>query len=182
MKKGPYTVLDTKKIYKNPWIEVTEEKVIRPDGKEGIFGLIDYQPGVSVVALSEGNEVYLTKHYLYAIEEYGLELPSGGIDKNETPLDAAKRELLEETGLTSGSWTPLGFVHPFTMIIKSPAHLFLATNVKQEKLTTDSEEGLEIKKVPFEEAHAMVLENKITHAQSCVGLLKAKAYFDRNTR
>ncbi len=178
MKKGPYTILDSKPIYKNPWIEVVEDKVIHPNGKEGIFGTINYQPGVSIVALNANKEIYLIKKYLYAIEEYGIELPSGGIDAKEAPLEAAKRELMEETGLTSDTWIDLGYVHPFTMIIKSPSYLFLATHVQQHRIVVDTQEGLEIVKKPFGDAYQMVLDNKITHAQSCVALLKTKIHFD----
>lgn len=178
MKRGPYTIISRKPIYKNPWIEVVEDKVLHPNGKAGIFGTINYQTGVSIVALNANHEIYLIKKYLYAIEEYGVELPSGGIDEKETPLEAAKRELREETGLISDNWTPLGYVHPFTMIIKSPAYLFLAQDVVQQEIIEDTQEGLVIVKKPWVEAFQMVLDNQITHAQSCVALLKTKILFD----
>lgn len=176
MKKGPYKILGSKIVYKNPWISVIEDIVIRPDGKEGIFGVVDYGSGVSVVALDETNQIYLIKEYYYAVERYALEIPSGGIDAGETPLEAAKKELLEEAGITAKTWIELGFTDPLTMILKSPAYLFLA---KDLQIVQDPEKEIEVTRVPFEEAYQMVMDSLITHAPSCVAILKAKSYLDR---
>jgi len=177
MKKNPYKVLGSKVVYKNQWIKVKEDKVLKPDGKEGVFGVIDYGSGVSVVALDKNNQIYLVKECYYAIEEYGLQVPSGGIDKGETPLNAAKKELVEEAGLTAGRWIELGYTNPLTMILKSPASLFLALDLKHiEK----PESGIELMPMLFNKAHQMVLDSKITHAPSCISILKTKIYLDKN--
>jgi ADP-ribose pyrophosphatase len=173
MKKGPYTVLSSKNVYKNPWISITEEHAIRDPGEKSTFGIIDYGSGVSILALDTKQNVYLIKEYYYAIEEYALQIPSGGIESGETPLDAAKRELLEETGIKNGDWIDLGFVNPLTMILKSPAYLFL---VKNCEITEENEKGIEITRKPFEEVYQMVLDSKINHAPTCVAILKAKHY------
>src|SRR6266568_3431323 len=104
MKKGPFTVLNSKTVYKNDWIEVIEDEVIDAKGKPGLFGVIHYKSGVSVVALNAEREIYLIKEYNYALDNYNYKLPSGGIDAGETPLDGAKRELEEETGLIANNW------------------------------------------------------------------------------
>lgn len=175
-KKGPYKVLSSKKVYKNPWIEVREDKVER-DGQKGIFGVVDYGSGVSVVALNKQGRIYLVKEYYYAIESYGLQVPSGAIDNGESPLEAAKKELLEETGFIARSWQELGFVHPLTMAIKSPAYLFLAREVEQKQ---EPEDNIEVVELPFEEAYQMVLKSKINHAPSCVAIMKANMYLKEN--
>lgn len=178
MKKGPYTILVSKNVYKNPWISIDEEKVVHDNGNESTFGIIDYGSGVSILALDKNENVYLIKEYYYAIEEYALQLPSGGIDKNESPIEAAKRELLEETGIKNGKWIDLGFVHPLTMILKSPAYLFL---VKNCDITFSNESQIEVIKKPFEEVYQMVLDSKINHAPSCVAILKARKYLKQNS-
>lgn len=175
-KKGPYKVLNSRTVYKNPWIKITEEKV-QKDGKNGIFGVVDYGSGVSIAALSKKKEIYLVREYYYAIEKYALQVPSGAIDKKEAPLSAAKRELLEETGLVSDKWVPLGMIHPLTMILKSPAYLFLALNVGEKE---QKESEIEIVKMPFERAYEMVVNNQIVHSGSVVAILKAKIWLDKN--
>lgn len=174
-KNGPYTVTSSEIKYKNPWIEVREDKVIRPDGKEGLFGTVDYGEGVSIVALDTEQNIYLVKEYFYVLEKYGVQTPSGGVDGGEGPLQAAKRELLEEIGAVSEMWSNLGMIDALTTIIKHPAHLFLARNIE---IVQEPESGIERIKVPFSEAVQMVLDSEITHGPSCVAILKAKIFLE----
>lgn len=168
-------MLSTKKIYKNPWITVREDTVVHPGGKEGLYGVVDYGKGVSIVALNENNDSFLVKEYYYAIEEYGIQLPSGGVEEKEMPIDAAKRELLEEIGGVASTWYELGFVHPLTMALRSPAHLYLALGTRQKG---KPEEHIDVVRVPFGKAYQMVVDNEIVHAPSCVAILKAKIFLE----
>lgn len=177
-RKGPYQVLSSQSKYKNPWIEVVEEKVIRPEGREGVFGIINYGKGTSTVALDANNNIYLVREYYYALEEYGIQVPSGDIADGETALAGAQREVLEEVGAVSNEWTELGFVNPLTMILKSPAYLFLAQNAE---ITQAAESEIERIVMPFQEAFQMVIDSKITHAPSCVAIFKASAYLNANS-
>lgn len=97
--ENPFNLLDSKEVYKNLWIQVREDKVIRPGGKEGIFGIVTMVPGSTVLPLTSDGYVYLTKEYKYAISSQSTEVISGAIDKDENPLQAAQRELKEEAGL-----------------------------------------------------------------------------------
>lgn len=169
-------MISSKDVYKNPWIRVHEDKIVRPNGKEGVYGIIEYSPGVAIVAINEQNEIYLVKEYAYAIDEYNVSIPSGGVDPNESPLDAAKRELHEEAGVSAPEWIDLGYVNPFTMIVNGPQHLFLA---KGAVVDSEHEEEFELIKVPFDEAYQMVMQSKINHAGSCVAILKAKAFLQK---
>jgi 8-oxo-dGTP pyrophosphatase MutT (NUDIX family) len=172
MKRGPFEVIKSKKIYKNPWISVREDQVIRPDGKEGIFGVVEALDGVTILALNSENQVYLVKEYHYAQEREDYEAPSGGMDKGETPLAAAKRELKEEAGLTAKKWTYLGLVDPFTVVFKAPNHLFLAEDLKEGK-SEEKEKGLiKLKKFPLGEVLGMIDEGKITHSATVAVALK----------
>jgi 8-oxo-dGTP pyrophosphatase MutT (NUDIX family) len=177
MKKNPYKVLSSKKIYKNPWIEVVEDKVIRPDGTEGVFGTVKQGEGVIIVAVNPKKEVYLIKEYYYALGEYGVQTPAGKVEKGETPLQAARKELREETGITAKKWISLGKVHPLTMIIKSPQHLYLALETREGE---KEEDEIEVVVTPLEKAYEMVLNGKIAFAPSCVAIIKAKEYLDSN--
>lgn len=174
MKKedNPFILTDSKKIYKNPWIEVREDAVIRPGGKPGIFGVVDIQPGVSVVALDTEGNIFLIRQYRYVREAYVLECMSGGMDAGEEPLATAKRELREEMGGESDSWTSLGSVLSFGTV-NGVAHLFLAQNTMLRHLqNTDEGEVIEICKMSFTEAYQKVQSGEITHAPSVAAILK----------
>lgn len=173
MKRGPFEVITSKTVYKNPWITVHEDKIIRPGGKEGLYGVVEYSPGVSTVALTPDNEVFLVKEYAYAIDEYSISLPQGGVEPNESYLDAAKRELLEEAGVEAKDWTDLGYINPYTMIINGPMYLFLAKNAK---VVTQHEKEFELTKVPLKTAVQWVMESKINHSGTCVAILKARDF------
>jgi ADP-ribose pyrophosphatase len=174
--KGPYQVLSTRKAYENPWLSVREDKVIRPGGKEGYFGIIEMKAGSSVLALTQMNEVYLVKEYKYGIERDSIELMSGALEENETPLKAAKRELKEELGLEADEWIDLGTVDPFTTAVRSPNYMFLAMGVKEGEHSRDEGEVLETIKTPLSNAVDMVMRSEITHSASCVLILKADRY------
>lgn len=172
-KRGPYTFLATREVYRNPWIRVREDKVLRPGGKEGIFGVVEMVAGSSVLPVDNEGNVYLVSEYKYGIERESLEVMSGALASGETPLEAAQRELKEELGLTASQWDDLGCVDPFTTIVKSPNHLFLAQGLAQGSSSPDEGEELRTVKISLDEALARVMAGEITHAGSCVLILKA---------
>lgn len=180
IKHGPYTVVSSRKIYENPWISVREDHVKKPDGSDGLFGVVTMQPGVSVLAVDSRNEAYLVNEYAYALGTNSIEVVSGGIDQGETPLEAAKRELKEESGLEAEEWIDLGTVNPFTSIVESPSYLFLAKKLKEGTRSLENGEFLEVLKVPMEKAVEMVMQSKITHGPSCALILKADKYLREN--
>jgi len=180
IKKGPWTVLDSKTIYKNPWITVKEDKVIRPDGKEGIVGTVEMLPGISVLPIDNEGNVYLTEEYHYAIEQETIEVISGGIENYETKESAAKRELKEEVGIVAGELIDLGIINPFTSLITSPNYLYLARGLSFTNTSPEGTEKIKVIKVSMGEAIRMVSESKITHGASVALILKAKDYLSLN--
>ena len=102
--KNPWQILSEKNIYDNNWINVTEYDVINPNGGKGIYGKVHFKNiAIGVVPLDEEYNTYLVGQYRFTIDQYSWEIPEGGC-LNESPLDAAKRELLEETGLKANNW------------------------------------------------------------------------------
>ena len=165
----PPRTVSIRKIYKNRWLDLEEHKVITGDNKEGIYSVLDYGDGVSILPIDDDNNVFLIWEYKYAIKKFTLQLPSGSVDKREKPIQAAKRELLEETGFKAGKWKFLGTTNPFPTNITTTVFLYLATNLKQVQRP---ETGIEIYRFPISRVRKMVFENKITHSGSLVCLLK----------
>ncbi|WAC06735.1 MAG: NUDIX hydrolase [Thermodesulfobacteriota bacterium] len=173
---GPYQVLSTKTVYRNPWITVREDQVIHPGGNQGIFGVIEMKAGSTVLALNSKSEVFLIKEFKYGIARESIELMSGGLDSAESAIDGAKRELKEELGLEADKWINLGVVDPFTTIVRSPNYMFLAIGIKEGQQNLEELEKLEIIKIPFTQAIDMVMRSEITHSASCTCILKAARY------
>jgi ADP-ribose pyrophosphatase len=174
---GPWKVKKHVLKYKNPWIAVHEDQVIRPDGKPGIYGTVRFLPGISVVVLDDKDCVYLVELFQYALGRKSIETVSGGMDKGETPLQTAKRELKEELGMEAKEWADLGVIHMYTSIISgAPQHLFLARKLKKTRMKREGTEVLKPIKVKLSQAVGWVLESKIVDAQSSMAILKANEY------
>ena len=173
MEDIPFQLISSKEVYKNPWIEVREDQVIRPGGKTGIFGVVSMKPGATVLAVTPEQDIFLTKEYKYGISQYSLELVSGALDGEETPLEGAKRELDEELGYIASRWIDAGLLNPFTTIVNAPNHMFIALDLVETAQHLDEGEVLTFEKVPLTTAFQMVMAGEITHGASCVLILKA---------
>jgi len=180
--KGPWLVEETVHRYKNNWLELNEDRVIRPDGTPGSFATVRMKPGVSVLAMDDDGSVYLTIEYKYAVERESIEVVSGGIDEGESTIAAARRELREELGLEAAEWTELGFVDPFTSAINSPAALFLARQISVFEATPEGTEVIKLLRLALSDAVQMVMDGRITHGPSCVLILKAALLLKREKR
>ena len=178
--KGPWLVEGTLKAYTSAWLELCEDQVIRPDGQKGSFATVKLKPGVSVLAVDDARDCYLTSEYRYAIERESVEVVSGGIEADETALAAAQRELREEVGVEATQWVDLGLVDPLTSIVNSPARLFLARGLSFVKSEHESTEIIRVVKLNLSEVVRMVLKSQITHGPSSVLILKTHYFL--NTR
>lgn len=172
--KSPWKVLETRDIYKNHWMHVFEDSVIRPDGNPGIFGYIRMQPGVSILAITDDNKIIIEQEYRYSLEHDSLELPSGGIEDGATPLETAKKELQEETGYSASDWEYVGPVEPLTSTVHAPQHLFIANGLQKGKPKLEGTEVITAHELPFDKVYQMVLDGRITHSPTVVLILRAK--------
>jgi 8-oxo-dGTP pyrophosphatase MutT (NUDIX family) len=183
MKTGnPWKTLGTRIVYENPWIKVREDQVIRPDGKEGIYGVVETRTATGVVALDEHDNIYLVGQYRYATNEYSWEIIEGGSDDQELPLEAAKRELREEAGLIAQNWSQLGGeVHLTNCHSSEVGVLYLARGLTETKSEPEGTELLAVKKISFAECLRMVNAGEIKDAMSIIGIVRAAQVLKTNT-
>ncbi len=173
-KRGPWTTLESTIVYANPWISVREDKVLRPDGSPGIYGIVDCRPATGVVALTDDNEVYLVGQFRYPSAEYSWEIIEGGADEGETPLEGIKRELLEEAGLVARHWEALAEGIQLSNCHSSElAYLYLARDLEIREQSPDPTELLTVKKLPFDEVHRMALNGELKDGMTVLGILLA---------
>lgn len=159
-------------MYDNPWIKVREDQVIRPDGKPGIYGVVHFKnKAIGVVPIDDEGMIFLVGQYRYPLDVYSWEIPEGGCPENEDPLEAAKRELLEETGLTASSWKELGRAHLSNSVCDEESIYYLATGLTQGQANPEGTEELAHKRVPFQEALQMVLRSEITDSVSVMAIM-----------
>jgi ADP-ribose pyrophosphatase len=170
---GPWQIVASHDVYRDPWIAVRKDDVIRPDGKPGTHSVVTLKSGVTVLAIDDETNVYLTEEFHYGVGRITIEAVSGGIEIDELPLDTAKRELREEIGIEAEEWIDLGVVDPFTASVVSPTQLFLARKLRFGEQAPEGTEQIRCVKLTIAEAVQHVIKSEITHGPSCVAILKA---------
>ena len=145
--------------------------MVRPDGQPGIYGVVHFKNVAVGVLATEGGEVYLVGQYRYALERYSWEIVEGGCPEGEETLDAARRELEEETGLRARDWERMGEAHLSNSVSDELAVWYLATGLEQGECRPEGTERLQVRRVPVEEALRMALSGEITDALSVLALM-----------
>ena len=173
--KNPWTKLSSKTLYDNPWITVVEDEVLNPKGGQGIYGTVQFKNlAIGIIPLDENQNTWLVGQYRYPLDEYSWEIPMGGGPLNIDPLESAKRELKEETGLSAKSWKKFIKIHTSNSVTNEVGYGYLATDLTEGETEFEDSEDLVIKKIPFEEAYEMCLDGAITDSLSLAAILKAK--------
>ena len=169
---GPWKIVKSEAVYADAWIDVRKDDVIRPDGKPGTYCVVALRRGVTVLALDDDDVLHLTEEFHYAVGRLTLEGVSGGIEAGEDHMQTARRELAEELGIEARDWTDLGIVDPVTSSVDSPTRMYLARSLSHGPTSPEGTELIRCVKVPLAEAVAMVFDGRITHAPTCLAILK----------
>jgi 8-oxo-dGTP pyrophosphatase MutT (NUDIX family) len=170
---GPWVRQKSRRIYDNPWIQVQQDEVLTPAGTEGIYGLVHFKNlAVGIIPLDENHNTWLVGQHRYALQEYSWEIPMGGCPLGTDPLQTAKRELQEETGLSAQNWRQLLRVHTSNSVTDETGYIYLAGGLVQGEAAPEETEDITVKKLPFQEALAMVLDGRISDCMSVAGLLR----------
>jgi 8-oxo-dGTP pyrophosphatase MutT (NUDIX family) len=173
--ENPWQIISEKEIYNNPWIGLTEYKVINPSGNPGIYGKVHFKGfAIGIVPLDKAMNIYLVGQYRFALNQYSWEIPEGGGSFDVDPIDSAKRELLEETGLKAAHWTEIQRMHLSNSVSDELSIIYLAQDLQQFEPEPEDTEQLIIKKIHFDEAYRMVCDNEITDSVSVAAILKIR--------
>ena len=178
--KNPWKTLKSKEIYDNPWIRVTHRDVINPGGGEGIYGVVHFKNwAIGIVPLDEDLNTWLVGQYRYTLDEYSWEIPEGGGLVGTNPLDGAKRELKEETGITAANWLKITDLVTSNSVTDERGVVYVARGLSYGESAPEESEDLKIKKIPFSEAVEMVMRGEITDSLAMIGIMKVKLMLDR---
>lgn len=166
--------LESKKVYKGKIIDVYRDKVKLENGKVTYRDVVRHIDAVAIFAIDNRENVLVVKQFRYPVGKELIELPAGLIDEGETPLEAAKRELKEETGYKANKWDEL--IHFFTSAGCHDEMLYIYIAQDIEKVSgqdLDSGEILTYNKIPFQELYNMVVSGEIEDGKTIIGTMMA---------
>jgi len=161
-----WKVLESEYLYNEPWLTIRKEKCELPNGKiMPAYYVLEYPTWVSVFALTKDNKVVLIKQYRHGLGVVSIETPGGVVDKGETPEEAIKREIKEETGYVFESYQNLGKICANPATSNNYMHMFLATGgEKVAEQSLDETEDVEVVLYSIEEVKQLVKSNQIVQS------------------
>lgn len=171
--------LEARRVYRSRIFDVTERRMREdgPGGRTGDFVRIDPPDWVNVVALTEAGEVVLIEQWRHGVDRMTLEIPGGMVDPGESPAEAARRELAEETGFSAERWTLAGAIEPNPAIQSNRCITYLAEGArKTAEPRFDGNEACRLVLEPWSRIDALVAGGHVTHALVVVGIHFAKLH------
>ncbi len=166
-----YEVLDRKIVYKGRVVGLSVDTVKYQSGNAVQLDVVLHNGGAAVVALTDDLKVALVRQYRHPVAQSLLELPAGRLEEGDSPLDAARRELAEETGLAASDWRLLAKAYPAPGYCQELLHIYLARHLTPVEAQPDFDEELEVEYLPLGQALEMCYTGSITDAKTIIGLL-----------
>lgn len=178
--KNPWTILGEREVHSTPWIKVKQFDVLNPAGSATQYSTVEFQNlAIGILPLDENYNTWLVGQYRFPINQYSWEMPEGGGKLGIDPLDSAKRELSEETGIKANKWTKIQEFHMSNCVSDEYSILYVAQDLTFHDSHPDEDEQLAVKKVPFNEVFEMVLNGQITDSMTIVAVYKTKYLIDK---
>ncbi|MGA2570783.1 MAG: NUDIX hydrolase [Terracidiphilus sp.] len=160
---GPsITTLSSREVYRNHWMRVREDEILRSNGRKGVYGVVEKEDCAIILPIDNGH-IWLVEQFRYSIQQRVLELPQGGWEKRiDDPEELARGELKEELGLEAARMTKLGELWVAYGFTRQREHVYLATGLTPAAKKPDAEEhDLAVRSVPIAEFERMMLDGTI---------------------
>ena len=174
--------ISTELLFDGTVLHVYKDDVQLPDGGTAVRELIKHIGAVCVIPVTDDGRVVLERQYRYPISRVVIEIPAGKLDyADEDRLEAAKRELHEETGLTADKWTDIGLYYPAPAYSDEKITMYLAQGLHKGKQDLDEGEFLEVFTMPLTELVEKVLSGEISDGKTQIAALKATALLGKSS-
>ena len=172
---NPWKTLKSEKVYDSPWIGLTKHDVLNPVGSLGTYSVVHFKNlAIGILPLDKEYNTWIVGQYRYPIGQYSWEIPEGGGKRDVPPIDSAKRELLEETGITAQKWTKIQEMYLSNSASDEYCILYIAQDLSFGEAEPEETEELECRKIHFDELYKMVDSGEITDSLTVAIVLKAK--------
>jgi ADP-ribose pyrophosphatase len=172
MEDRSWRTLERNYLYRNPWCAFRVDQVALPNGATLEYGVLEGGGFASVVPVTQDGKVVLVHQWRQPLDAFTLELPSGGVDRDEDPREAAERELFEETGFRALGLEHLVSIHTSTGRTDEVCHLFRCRAVRDPRgPRPEPTEFIRVVELPLEEARKKVSSGGITDAATVLGIL-----------
>jgi 8-oxo-dGTP pyrophosphatase MutT (NUDIX family) len=159
---GPWRRIARETAYRNPWIELYHDEVVRPDGGPGIYGVVHFLTrAVGVLAVGDDGRILLVGQHRYTLDEYSWEIPEGGVNEDESMEAGARRELREETGFEASSWRFLFRFTTSNSVTDERGEMYLATGLRAGDASPDATEDLAMRWATLDEVLAEIDRGEI---------------------
>ena len=163
--------VESQRLFQGRLVNLRLDTVELPTGKQTRREIVEHGESVAIVALDSEGEALLVRQYRKAPERVLLEVPAGGVNRGEEPLHCAQRELQEETGFRAGKMERIGGFYASPGYCTEFLHLFLATDLQSSPLRPDSDEIIELVRLPLTKVPQLIASGEICDAKTIAGLL-----------
>ena len=160
--------------------DLVKENYTLDNGVTSEMDFIQHPGAAAMVPMLNSTDVILIKQYRHAIREFIWEIPAGTLDPKESPLNCAKRELIEETGYAASGWQQLGTITPLPGCTNERIHIFLASDLKTAEQDLDDDELLRVHQLKLEDALQMIVRGEIADGKTISGLFLASYWLQKN--
>ena len=171
-----YETLHSETIYRGRVFNVRRDEIRLPDGKTARIDIVEHVGAVTLAPVDDQNRVWFVRQYRHAAGEVLLELPAGMVEAGEAPLDCARREIREETGMAAGRIELIGEFFLAPGYSTEFMHVFLARDLRPDPLPGDADEFIAVEPIPYEVVLKMIENGKIRDAKTLAALTLAKKY------